>query len=79
MKKKSESTYFKNNFADNLQRVEDLVDCHPFVQEVFRSKDTVPYVILSTQEQICDIQRFCVLQRQALSFDKTYNLGQIHM
>ena len=36
MKKKSESTYFKNNFADYLQRVEDLVDCHTFAQEVFR-------------------------------------------
>ena len=63
MKKKSES----NNFEEDLQKVEDLVDCHPFVQEVFRSKDKVPSVILYTQEQICDIQRFCLLQGQVLS------------
>ena len=67
---------YRNNFADNVQGVENMVYTHPFVQQVIHTKDKVPTVILYTQEQLLDIERSCMKQGIVLGFDKTFNLSK---
>ena len=73
----------RGNFADHIKGAEDLVNTCPFVQSVNHVKNKIPSCILYTDEQIEDIKRFCCSapfsQTTVLSFDKTFNLGQIHV
>ena len=73
----------RGNFADHIKRAEDLVNTCPFVQSVNHVKNKIPSCILYTDEKIEDIKRFCCSapfsQTTVLSFDKTFNLGQIHV
>jgi len=63
--------------------VEELLHTHPFVRLVMQAKDKVPCVVLYTDEQLQDIRRLCCTaphgQTTVLGFDKTYNLGDIHV
>ena len=38
-----------------------------------------PSVILYIKEKILDIQRFCLKDDHVLTFDKTFNLGSLHV
>ena len=72
-KEKSGDDENKKNFADNIQRVENMVHSHPFVQSVIHNKNTIPSVICYTEEHILDIRQFCVKGNCVLGFDKTFN------
>ena len=48
----------KHNFSDQIQTLQTLVTTHEFVQ-VSLSKEKVPTIILFTEEQIMDVNRFC--------------------
>ena len=39
----------KNNFADELLECMQMVDTHPFVQQVIKSQSSLPYFILYTE------------------------------
>ena len=67
------------NFTD-IFSVENLVYTHSSVQQIVHSKDKVPTIILYTDEQILDLEQFCVKQGNLLGFDKTFNLSkEIHV
>ena len=72
----------KHHFSDQIQTLQTLVTTHEFVQ-VSLSKDKVPTIILFTEEQIMDVNRFCcsapVAHTTVLGFDKTFNLGELHV
>lgn len=70
---------YTKNFADNVQCVENMVHEHKFVQSVVHIKDTVPSVICYTEDQLLDLQRSCLYHNEVLGFDKTYNLGDVHV
>ena len=59
------------------------ITTHEFVQQVSLSKDKVPTIVLFTEEQIMDVNRFCcsvpVAHTTVLGFDKTFNLGELHV
>jgi len=63
--------------------VENMLHTNPFVQLVMQAKDKVLCIILYTEEQLQDIRRLCCSsphgQTTVLGFDKTYNLGDIHV
>ena len=65
------------NYADNVIGLENMCYTHPFVQSVTHNAEMGPSVILYTKEQILDIQRFCLKDGHVLSFDKTFNLGDL--
>ena len=71
------------NFADHVVQIENLVLTHPCVQMVIHAKEKVPSVILYTAEQLQNVARFCcsspTAETTVLGFDKTYNLGQVHV
>lgn len=72
-------TMYAKNFADNVQRVENMVHSHPFVQTVIHMKDTIPSVVCYTEDQLLDLHRACLYHGQVLGFDKTFNLGDVHV
>ena len=75
-KKENKTTGKKNNFADELLECMELVDGSPFVQQVFKSKGSLPNFILYTDEQIDDLHYFISHQRNlVLGVDRTFNLG----
>lgn len=65
------------------QHLENRVLNDPFVQRVYNGKDKVPTVILYTDDMLADIKRFCCsgpnAARTVIGFDKTFNLGQLHV
>ena len=81
--KKDHPTSARGNFADHIIGAENLVNTSPFVQTVSHFKNKIASCILYLDEQIDDIKRFCCSaphsQTTVLSFDKTFNLGQIHL
>jgi len=82
-KKERKGSGRRGNFADHVQSVEDMLQTNPFVQLVLQAKDKVPCVILHTDEQLQDIWRLCCSsphgKSTVLGFDKTYNLGDVHV
>ena len=75
-KKESSSKGKKNNFADELLECMELVDNHPFVQQVHKSKGSLPNFILYSDDQIDDIKYFISHQgKLVLGVDRTFNLG----
>ena len=48
----------KNNFTDELLECMEMMDSHPFVQQVFKSKGRLPNFILYTEHQIDDLKYF---------------------
>ena len=72
--KKSEGK--KNNFADELLECMEMVDSHPFVQQVHKTKGSLPNFILYTNNQIDDLKYFISHQNDLpLGVDRTFNLG----
>ena len=73
----------RGNFADQIVEVENMADTHPFVQHVGKTKNKVPTIILFTTEQLEDLKRCCCSGPNALTtvlgFDKTFNLGEVHV
>ena len=57
----------KHNFLDQIQTLQTLVTTHEFVQQVSLSKEKVPTIILFTEEQIMDVNRFCCYGPQTLT------------
>ena len=45
----------------------------------FNNAEMGPSVILYIKEKILDIQRFCLKDDHVLTFDKTFNLGSLHV
>lgn len=81
-KRKKEKTYTgkKKNFADELLECMELVDSNPFVQNVFKSKGSLPNFILYTDEQIEDLSYFVSHQGNlVLGVDRTFNLGNFYV
>ena len=79
-----ETTTHKDNFAHHILTLMNSTQTIEFVQDIHISKnDKVPCVILYTDDQIQDIKRFCCsapqTQTTVLGFDKTFNLGDIHV
>ena len=70
----------KNNFADELLECMEMVDSHPFVQQVFKSKGRLPNFILYTENQIDDLKYFISHQNNlVLGVDRTFNLGSFYV
>jgi hypothetical protein len=69
----------KNN-ADDVQTIMNMMNNHPFIQEIVQTKGKPPMVILYTEEQIKDVKKFCVICKDTsmnsiLGMDRTFNLG----
>ena len=74
--KEKTTTGKNNNFADELLECMELVDSNPFVQQVYKSKGSLPNFILYTEEQIDDFRYFISHQGNlVLGVDRTFNLG----
>ena len=82
-KKDQQSTGKRANFADHIERLENMVQTHPYVQQVIHTKDKVPMIILYTNEMLEDCKRFCASMPLAhttpLGYDKTYGLTDLHV
>ena len=78
-----ETSTNKANFADHILTLMNSTQTNEFVRDIHISNDKVPCVILYTDDQIQDIKRFCCsapqTQTTVLGFDKTFNLGDIHV
>ena len=70
---------YRQNLADNVQVLENMVHQHPYVQQVINYKGASPSVILYTEDQIQDIKRLCSQGTVILGVDKTYNLSSMHV
>lgn len=70
-----------NNFADEYQAVFNMVQSDNFVRKFDCDQQRVPSVILYDNRQISDIKAFCFdgAAGSVLSFDKTFNLGNIYV
>ena len=71
------------NLGDNILHLHNAIHGHPFIQEIFHTKQHVPGIVLFTTKQIQDIRRFCCSaplgEGTVLGVDKTFNLGQLHV
>ena len=71
------------NLAEQIQRVQSLLHHNPFVQATWQGKGASPSVILHTEAQLLDLQRFCCSapagQTTVLGSDKTFNLTEVHV
>ena len=71
------------NLDDNIHHLHNAIHDHPFIQEIFHTKQHVPGIVLFTTKQIQDIRRFCCSaplgEGTVLGVDKTFNLGQLHV
>ena len=64
----------KNNFADELLECMELADSNPVVQQVFKSKRSLPNFIVYTEDQIEDLNCFISHQgNSVLGVDRTFN------
>jgi hypothetical protein len=69
----------KNN-ADDVQTIMNMMNDHPFIQEIVQTKGKPPMVIVYTEEQVKDVKNFCVTRKDSsmnsiLGVDRTFNLG----
>jgi hypothetical protein len=74
------------NLADQVQRVAKMQASKAIIRSVIfgsdRASDSKPRsnhigITLFSEDQIADIKRFCVTGKTPLSFDKTFNLGEL--
>ena len=69
-----------NNFADQIDQVEQMQHTSKFIQVIKRS-NRIPCIILYTADQILDLSRICCPPSPAKSdvvgVDKTFNLGPL--
>ena len=61
--------------ADQVIAVEEMTRSHEFVKGL-----NTPLVTVYTEQQMCDIRRFCCIENGCvLGIDKTYNLGEFYV
>jgi len=70
-----------HNLADEVQSVINMAYTDNFVRQVVATAGKVPSVILYTDRQIDEVKGFCFDRNDGsvLGFDKTYNLGAMHV
>ena len=73
----------RKNTADGLQTVFNMINDHPFVQEVLGNKGKPPMVILYTEDQLNDVKNFCTsssgTDKSVLGIDRTFNVGPCYL
>ena len=67
----------RKNTADDVQTIMNMLNHHPFIQEIVQTKGKPPMVILYTDDQLKDIKKFCLTSENTsiLGVDRTFNLG----
>ena len=67
----------RKNTADDVQTIMNMMNDHPFIQEIVQIKGKPPMVILYTEDQLKDVRNFCVKHKEktVLGVDRTFNLG----
>ena len=81
---KHTTTHYNNkNVADNMQEWFNKIHTHPYIQGICGLKGSTPSVILYTDEQIKDLDRFCFSSDTAkttvIGIDRTFNLTNFHL
>ena len=72
------------NVADQVADVEKMLHVHPFVTKIVHRRGQMPLIILSTDEQLFQISRFCLQQddgrlKTPLGIDRTFNLSSCYV
>ena len=67
----------RKNTADDIQTIINMMNEHPFIQEIVQTKGKPPKVILYNEEQLKQVKKFCVTKddKSILGVDRTFNLG----
>ena len=67
----------RKNTADDVQTLINMMNDHPYIQEVVQMKGKPPMAILYTDDQLKDLKNFCIGRgnKSILGIDRTFNLG----
>ena len=78
--KKGTSGQYSANIADDLLKVFNMVNDHPFVQEVVHTKGKPPSIILYLDEQMDDLRSFVAAKTDyVIGVDRTFNMGPCYV
>ncbi len=70
----------RKNTADDVQTIMNMMNDHPFIQEIVQIKGKPPMVILYTDDQMKDVTKFCLTGNTSiLGVDRTFNLGACYV
>ena len=50
----------RKNTVDNVQTLTNMMNDHPYIQEVVQMKGKPPMTILYTDDQLQDVKKFCI-------------------
>ena len=72
---------YRVTFADEMQTLCSMVPTDDFIRSVTVTNARIPQMILYSDRQMTDIKSFCFdrINGSVLSFDKTYNLGNMYV
>ena len=63
------------NLADEVQNLLCMMHDHPFNQEELQTPNKPPCVVLYTEEQTEDFKNMCLIHRNIMGVDRTFNIG----